>query len=117
MTETLFTPGEWRVEQGTTLVWGACNADDHTSRGMGYPIAECRITPTAKWAKRPDEAEGIANAHLIAASPDGYAFAEKAAHFLTGLHLGRPLSTDDVEELLAEAKAYLSKARGESSHV
>ncbi|OCJ12506.1 hypothetical protein A6U86_05645 [Rhizobium sp. AC27/96] len=37
---------------------------------MGYPVAECRITPCASWAKGPrkyEEAE--ANAYLVAAAP------------------------------------------------
>ena len=64
------TEGEWRVEAGTTLVWGACNADDPSTRGMGYPIAECRITPAGRWAEGPDASEGEANARLIAAALD-----------------------------------------------
>jgi len=64
------TKGPWRVEEGTTLVWGACNPDDLTNYGMGYPVAECRITPISSWAKGPDSDEGEANARLIAAAPD-----------------------------------------------
>ena len=65
------TPGPWRVEEGTTLVWGACNPDDNTSWGMGYPVAEARTklghgSPLAR-SFREDEA--VANAHLIAESP------------------------------------------------
>lgn len=69
-TPTDATPGPWRVEEGTTLVWGACNSDDLSTRGMGYPITECRITPSASWAKGPSADEGEANARLIAAAPD-----------------------------------------------
>lgn len=65
------TPGEWRVEQDTTLVWGACNTDDTSSSGMGYPIAEARITPISisSWARGPGEGAGDANATLIALAP------------------------------------------------
>ena len=74
------TPDPWRVEAGTTLIWGACNAQDLSTYGMGYPIVECRISPErSSWAKGPSEAEGEANAHLIAAVPD----------LLAALHLVR----------------------------
>ena len=64
------TPGPWRLEQGTTLIWGACIPEDTSNRGMGYPISECRITAISSWAKGPDEDAGEANARLIAAAPD-----------------------------------------------
>ena len=32
------TPGEWRVEQGTALVWGDCQGEG--TFGMGFPVAE-----------------------------------------------------------------------------
>lgn len=65
------TPGPWRVEEGTTLIWGDCNPDDTTTYGMGYPIAECRMTPSASWARGPKKyEEAEANAHLISAAPD-----------------------------------------------
>ena len=60
------TPGPWRVEQDTTLIWGACNSDDTSNRGMGYPIAECRITAMSSWAKGPDADAGEANARGMA---------------------------------------------------
>jgi hypothetical protein len=64
------TPGPWRVEDGTTLIWGHCNQDDTTSRGMGYPVTECRITPVSSWARGPDADAGEANARFIAAARD-----------------------------------------------
>lgn len=66
------TKGPWRVEEGTTLIWGACNPDDSSTYGMGYPIIECRISPASQWAvtKGPKSGEGEANAHLTAAAPD-----------------------------------------------
>lgn len=71
MSETKHTPGPWRVEEGTTLIWGDCNQDDTSSYGMGYPIAECRLTPSGSWAKGPKTyGEAEANAHLISAAPD-----------------------------------------------
>ena len=117
MTETLFTPGEWRVEQGTTLVWGACNADDPTSRGMGYPVADVRTTAPGTWAKgHPNEAEGIANAHLIAASPDLYAACRYALGYLTDED--DPMIDEDGDEVcpFERMRAALLKARGEPSN-
>ena len=71
MSESKHTAGPWRVEQDTTLIWGDCNPDDATSYGMGYPIAECRVTPSGSWAKGPKgHSEAEANALLIAAAPD-----------------------------------------------
>lgn len=65
------TAGPWRVEEGTTLIWGACDPDDTTDYGMGYPIIECRITPISYgWAKGPNADEGEANARLVAAAPE-----------------------------------------------
>ncbi len=32
-----YTKGPWRVEEGTTLIWGDCNPEDTSSYGMGYP--------------------------------------------------------------------------------
>ena len=64
------TPGEWRVEDRTTLIWGDCNQNDTSNYGMGYPIAEARRMPSASWTKGPkDYEEAEANAHLIAMAP------------------------------------------------
>lgn len=60
------TPTPWRIEQDTTLIWGDCDPDDTSDRGMGYPIAECRVSPVSSlWAKGPDYDEGEANAAYI----------------------------------------------------
>lgn len=62
------TPGPWRVEHETTLIWGHCDKDDSTYRGIGYPVAECRISPVSSWAHGPDADAGETNARFIAAS-------------------------------------------------
>lgn len=62
------TPGPWRVEHETTLIWGHCDQDDTTDRGMGYPVSECRISPVSSWARGPDAGAGEANARFIAAA-------------------------------------------------
>lgn len=61
------TPEPWRIEEGTTLIWGACDPDDQSTHGMGYPITDCRTTPSGKWAKGPDVEAGAANASRIVA--------------------------------------------------
>lgn len=66
--ETKHTPTPWRIEDGTTLIWGDCNPNDNTSSGMGYPITECRVTPVSasSWCKAPYNDEGKANAaHIV----------------------------------------------------
>ena len=79
------TPGPWRVEQGTTLIWGHCNPDDASNRGMGYPVSECRITPTSSWAKGPDADAGEGNARLIALAPSLAATAIEQQRIITAL--------------------------------
>jgi hypothetical protein len=59
MSETPWTPGPWRQEEYTTLVWGECSP--HMASGMGYPIAR------GVGSIDPDTA--LANARLIAAAP------------------------------------------------
>jgi hypothetical protein len=63
------TPGPWRVEQDTTLIWGNCNPDDSTSYGMGYPVADCQ-QPRPWRRESPTDDEIAANARLIAAAPE-----------------------------------------------
>jgi hypothetical protein len=64
------TPGPWRVEEGTTLIWGACNPEDKTSYGMGYPVAKCETPYSWSKANKPSVDEQEVNARLIAAAPD-----------------------------------------------
>lgn len=62
------TPTPWRIEDGTTLIWGSCNPEDNTDAGMGYPVTECRTTPisASSWCKAPYSEEGEANAaHIV----------------------------------------------------
>jgi hypothetical protein len=66
---TGFTPGPWRVEQSTTLIWGDCT-DDLSSYGMGYPVAQALHCASSSWTKKPDTDTAAADADLIAAAPD-----------------------------------------------
>ena len=82
--EAAHTPGPWRVEQGTTLIWGACSPDDLSCHGMGFPVAEARVRLPV-WARPParlDEDVAEANARLIAAAPDMLAALKSASALL-----------------------------------
>ena len=63
------TPGPWRVEPGTRLIWGACDPDDTTTNGFGFPVAEARFwSYVERRVLKDDEIE--ANAALIARAPE-----------------------------------------------
>src|SRR5580692_2012807 len=79
------TPGPWRVEEGTTLVWGRCDPDDRSTYGMGYPIASCEMPRSWSPDHRPDEAEREANARLIAAAPEMYELIEQFGDTITDM--------------------------------
>lgn len=67
------TPGPWRQEVNTTLVWGKCNRHDDSSYGMGYPVADVQLC--RGWKRHGEDNEpttetALANACLIASAPD-----------------------------------------------
>lgn len=66
------TPLPWRLEQGTDLIWGACNPDDQTTRGMGYPIVEGH--PGSSWQidRKPQYDEREQNAAYIVTACNAY---------------------------------------------
>ena len=106
MTDAKHTPGPWRVEDGTTLIWGHCNPDDVSSRGMGYPVAEARISPSRSWANGPDVWSGEANARLIAAAPDLLKALEELQRCI--IDQGFP----QEGHMLVTCSAAIAKARG-----
>lgn len=60
------TPGPWDTDENS--VWGACDPDDTTSRGMGINILQCRAS-VPRWAKVPlDYEQSERNAAFIAAA-------------------------------------------------
>lgn len=93
MTDTKHTPTPWRVEGGTTLIWGDCDTNDLSDYGMGYPIAECRVSPisTSIWCKAPYADEGDAN----------------ASHIVKCVNMH-----DELVEALKEASVYLPEHHG-----
>jgi hypothetical protein len=65
------TPTPWRVEEGTDLIWGACNPDDQSTYGMGYPVVEGK---SASWKPyKPSMEERGANAALIVEAVNSHA--------------------------------------------
>ena len=110
-----FTPGPWRVEDGTTLIWGNCNPDDHSTRGMGYPIAKAMINPSGNWSTGPYADEGEANARLIAAAPELLAALKRLSGLYDGIYV--KISDDEMaacREAWAEADTAIAKAEGGS---
>lgn len=107
------TPGPWRVEDGTTLIWGDCIPHDHSSRGMGYPIAACRTNPSGNWSTGPYADEAEANARLIAAAPDLLAAVQKLMA-LNNEHapFGGEFYQDRLDCAWDAARAALAKAEG-----
>ena len=101
-TETKWTPGPWRVEQGTTLVWADCSPDDN-SNGLGRPVAEVCVNPSDSWVEGPRNGEAEATATLIAAAPDLYWAVER---------LARWNGKGDPSDMIAMAQTALAKAEG-----
>jgi hypothetical protein len=65
------TPTPWRVEDGTTLIWGKCDPDDKTTYGMGYPVA--RLEHPYSSSRLPTPEEQDANAALIVNAVNNHA--------------------------------------------
>lgn len=102
-TKQQWTPGPWRVEEGTTLVWGACTfADDGTIERLGIPVADMCGNPS--WSRDPvvDDDTKAANAALIAAAPALYAALAQIV-----------FDWDGEPEDMHDARAALRSARGE----
>ena len=106
MTENVkHTPGPWRVEEDTTLVWGNCSfGDDGTLNEVGKPVAEAQ--GERGWARtgrdRMPEGEREANARLIAAAPD----------LLEALQYVMSAHGEQLTDAFAQANAAIAKATG-----
>ena len=108
MSDTKFTPGPWVVEpvnhdnDGGTLV-----------RLTDYPNPNCVANVWGTESARTPNAEGIANAHLIAAAPDLYAALLVAELASEELCQGQD-PANECWVTLATVRAALAKARGQS---
>ena len=97
MSETKFTPGPWSVEQPMDFELAIVEA--------GKPAHEWRFIATCMF---PDEngdipkKEVIANAHLIAAAPDLYAWLERCLAMVD--HGAGPPNWDGIRTALAKAR-------------
>jgi hypothetical protein len=108
MTETRFTPGPW-----IALI-------DQQRKPHCFKIVSFAENPSVV-VSLPADHKNKADIPLISASLEGYELAEAVAEFFTDLRNGKPVSTDQMNEIWMQAEAYLCKARGhqhgESSHV
>lgn len=66
------TARPWRVEEGTTLIWGACNPDDLSSYGMGYQVAKACLSRGWNQRHEPTVEQATANAALIVEAVNAY---------------------------------------------
>jgi hypothetical protein len=76
-----YTAGPWRVEEGTTLIWGNCDPHDHSSYGMGYPIMDGQH-PRSWRRDHPTDDEIEGNCRLVAAAPDMLIALREARDFI-----------------------------------
>ena len=77
MSDAKWTPGPWRVEQDTTLVWGNCTfGDDGVVERLGIPVADMCGNPS--WSRDTviDWETRAANARLTSAAPALYEAAQ-----------------------------------------
>ena len=66
------TARPWRVEEGTTLIWGACDPDDLSSYGMGHPVAQACLFRGWNRRHEPTIDQAMANAALIVEAVNAY---------------------------------------------
>jgi len=94
------TPGPWEVTHGL-------NEGYIASESQGFvPIR----TPFREGVHKHNDPEVIANAHLIAASPDLLAAAEKAAEYLRSV--GQASKGPGLEETYCDVMGAIQAARG-----
>lgn len=103
------TPLPWRLEQDTDLIWGACNPDDRTTHGMGYPIVEGH--PGSSWAvdRKPSMDDREQNAAYIVEACNAYPDL-LAALYQYRDDLRYPPAPDSVTRRLAMIDALIAKA-------
>lgn len=115
MTDAKFTPGPWHVEPERLL-----NGMHVAGRTPFVSSQSGRIAQIRRKLALGRDEFADANAHLIAAAPDGYAVADEAANFLLatfGLvsdpENPRGWSDLDAFNVYKQLRAFQAKARGE----
>ena len=103
-----FTPGPWRVEEGTFLVWA-----DSDAREFDIPIVRCK-REYRHWGRRMPDEEHEANVRLIAAAPDMYEALEEARQLINGDLVGVEWKRA-CQDFMRHSRAALAKARGEKA--
>lgn len=110
------TPGPWRIEEGTTLIWGNCDPDDRSSYGMGYPIMDAQY-PRPWRRSNPTNDEIEANCSLVAAAPDLLVALKEARDFIhierdQRLRCSDGISASEADARLQQMDAAIAKAEG-----
>lgn len=118
MGEVKHTNLPWRVEEDTDLIWGACNDEDQSNYGMGYPIAS-GFSSFGTWAKgRPDFPEKEANAEFIVRAANAHydlleALKRFVSEYIDLVESGDAVFWDaEKEEKVKMARAAIAKAEG-----
>lgn len=107
------TPGPWRVEDGTTLVWGNCTfSDDGTVDRLGVPVAEMCANPSWARGTEIDWDTRVANAALTAAAPDLAEHVRALTRQLdaVSVYISDPKCRVVTDRKIAEARAALASA-------
>ena len=100
MTDQGHTPGPWAVRRGREP--DTANSFEIYEAGQEWYHA----------AVYGDKEERRANAHLIAAAPDGLALAVAVDEWLGQIERGSPMAANAAELLREKARAFIAKARG-----
>jgi hypothetical protein len=92
------TPLPWRLEEGTPLIWGACDPDDKSTYGMGFPVAEA-VPPTRWNCNRPSADERMANAAFIVKAANSHEALIEALRPFAAMAKSYDDMTDTPEEI------------------
>lgn len=100
MGKSKHTPGPWRVEKGTTVIWSD-NAYDPGTNSVGCIVA--RAAQPFSWkGSRPTASEQDANCRLIATAPDYHQLAYDAIPILEAVLEDREEEIGEEDEILRD---------------
>lgn len=104
-------PDYWRENDGSFIVMAGPSGDEEDARRIGS--ANLQIHAKRGEARKADDPEALANAHLLAAAPDLYA-ALKPLAFSDPANPPPGVAAEDWSKAVLDARAALRKARGEA---